>query len=121
MAMTATADLATDLRAIIGRTEEVGHQPIIRPITFDKQIGSGQSCLLIQRRAAADLRTRPDLGRRGDQCQALAATPRSVGSLRRPRELVSVTVCGDALMSYPPSFAVFTGGNRSGTAAIYSS
>src|SRR5215471_9110231 len=32
MAMTATADLATALQAIIGGTEEVGHQPAIRPI-----------------------------------------------------------------------------------------
>src|SRR5215472_4454066 len=35
MAMTATADLATALRAIIGGTEEVGHRPAIRPIMVD--------------------------------------------------------------------------------------
>src|SRR5215467_8152555 len=36
MAMTATADLSTALQAIIiGRTEEVGHQPAIPPITVD--------------------------------------------------------------------------------------
>jgi Trk-type K+ transport system membrane component len=40
MAMTATADLATALRAIMGSTEEVGHQPAIRLITVDKQIGA---------------------------------------------------------------------------------
>src|SRR5215470_6348571 len=36
MAMTATADLSTALQAIIiGRTEEVGHQLAIPPITVD--------------------------------------------------------------------------------------